>query len=330
MSKSIKHIQLYRNGAVLATKELAVARLNQFASGTTFANMDGVAILARYYGKENDSTTVRTLFGIMFEDESGKKSITIVDADEAKKYVDEKVLELDFSDTEVSNQYVSAVHESDGIISVKRKDLPVSSVDDNAVADNFVTSIKLEGNAVKAERTLIQSSQIHRTQTSSPSITATTVEDALIELKNAITSSVVSGMVTVEEREGSGNVLKTYVVKQYGNEVGTIDIPKDLVVTSGSVVKGTWNESVFTEAQDGNGTALKLVIANQNTPVYINTLDLVKDHTSGDGISISDTNKISIKLAPVNSEEGPNPLTLTSEGLGFDLSGTVLDCGTYE
>lgn len=327
MSKSIKHIQLYRNGAVLATKESAVARLNQFASGTTFANMDGVAILARYYGTENDSTTVQTLFGIMFEDESGNKSITIVDADEAKKYVDEKVLGLDFSDTEVSNQYVSAVHESDGIISVDRKDLPVSSVDDNAVADKFVTSIKLEGNAVKAERTLIQSSQIHRTPTS---IAAETVEGALVELKNAITGSVVSGKVTVEERPGSGNVLKKYVVKQDSNEVGTIDIPKDLVVTSGSVVKGTWNESVFTEAQDGNGTALKLVIANQDTPVYINTLDLVKDHTSGNGISISDINEISIKLAPVNSEEGPNPLTLTEEGLGFDLSGTVLDCGTYE
>lgn len=329
MSKSIKHIQLYRNGAVLATKELAVARLNQFASGTTFANMDGVAILARYYGTENDSTTVRTLFGIMFEDESGKKSITIVDADEAKKYVDEKVLGLDFSDTEVSNQYVSAVHESDGIISVDRKDLPVSSVDDNAVADKFVTSIKLEGNAVKAERTLIQSSQVHRTTASSTSIKATTVEGALIELKNAITGSVISGKVTVEEGAGSGNVLKTYVVKQDNKEVGTIDIPKDLVVTSGSVVKGTWNENVFTEAQDGNGTALKLVIANQDTPVYINTLDLVKDHTSGNGISISDTNEISIKLAPVSSEEGPNPLTLTEEGLGFDLSRTVLDCGTY-
>ena len=58
----------------------------------------------------------------MYEDESGNKSITIVDADEDKKYVDEKVLGLDFSDTEVSNQYVSAVHESDGIISVDRKD----------------------------------------------------------------------------------------------------------------------------------------------------------------------------------------------------------------
>lgn len=330
MSKLIKHIQLYRNGAVLATKELAVARLNQFASVSTFANMDGVAILARYYGTGNDSTTVQTLFGIMFEDESGKKSITIVDADEAKKYVDEKVLGLDFTDTEVANQYVSAVNESDGIISVERKDLPVSSVDDNAVEDNFVTSIKLDGNAVKAERTSIQSVQIHRTPTSSPSITATTVEDALVELKNAITGSVVSGKVTVEAREGSGNVLKTYVVKQDGNEVGTIDIPKDLVVTSGSVVKGTWNENVFTEAQDGNGTALKLVIANQDTPVYINTLDLVKDHTSGNGISISDTNEISIKLAPVSSEEGQNPLTLTAEGLGFDLSRTVLDCGTYE
>ena len=85
-----------------------------------------------------------------------------------------------------------------------------------------------------------------------------------------------------------------------------------MVVTSGSVVKGTWSGNVFTEVESGNGTALKLVIANQTAPVYINTLDLVKDHVGGYGILISDTNEISINIADGN--EG-NFLQLDSEGL---------------
>ena len=85
-----------------------------------------------------------------------------------------------------------------------------------------------------------------------------------------------------------------------------------MVVTSGSVVKGTWSGNVFTEVESGNGTALKLVIANQTAPVYINTLDLVKDHVGGNGISISDKNEISIKIADGNEGDF---LKLDAEGL---------------
>ena len=99
---------------------------------------------------------------------------------------------------------------------------------------------------------------------------------------------------------------------QKTEEIGGIDIPKDLVVTSGSVVKGTWSGNVFTEVESGNGTALKLVIANQTAPVYINTLDLVKDHVGVSGISISDTNEISIKIASGNENDF---LKLDAEGL---------------
>ena len=99
---------------------------------------------------------------------------------------------------------------------------------------------------------------------------------------------------------------------QNNEKIGEIDIPKDLVVTSGSVVKGTWSGNVFTEVESGNGTALKLVIANQKEPVYINTLDLVKDHVGVSGISISDTNQISIKIADGNEGDF---LKLDAEGL---------------
>lgn len=104
--------------------------------------------------------------------------------------------------------------------------------------------------------------------------------------------------VTVESLSDT-TYLKKYVVKQNGAQVGvTIDIPKDMVVQSGSIVTGTWNNNVFTEdaTQPGTGPdkALKLIVANQTAPIYINVADLVDAYTGGTGISISASNEISI------------------------------------
>ena len=135
----------------------------------------------------------------------------------------------------------------------------------------------------------------------------------------AIEDLSTSSTVTLENADGTEGILKVYTIKQGDREVGTINIPKDLVVTSGSVVKGTWDGNTFTEDVSGSGTstgtALKLVIANQEAPVYINTLDLVKDHTGGNGISISDTNVISVQIA-----EGSEKF-LSVDEKGVKLSG---------
>lgn len=66
--------------------------------------------------------------------------------------------------------------------------------------------------------------------------------------------------------------LKTYVIKQGAAKVGKIDIPKDLVVTEGSVV-------VDPDGQP-KGTYIKLIIANQEAPIYINVKDLVDVYTA--------------------------------------------------
>ena len=82
MSK-INHIHLYRNGIVLDNREAAASRLKEFASGNTYTDLDGVAILARYRSakKTND---ILTLVGIMYEDPNGAKSITIIDVEDLK------------------------------------------------------------------------------------------------------------------------------------------------------------------------------------------------------------------------------------------------------
>ena len=340
MSK-INHIHLYRNGVVLDNKEAAESRLKEFASGNTYTDLDGVAILARYRSAKN-TNDILTLVGIMYEDQRGAKSITIIDVEDlksdakveveelkkaindlkgnssastsgdtsvegAKRYTDGKIAELDVTDAAEENKYVSSVSETDGKITVSRTAIPIVGVTDTKENDKFVTSIKLEGNIVKAERAQITSSQVSRVATD---ITGVTVEAALKEVKDR---SIVT-LSSTTPSDGT-SVLKKYTLYQNGEEIGGIDIPKDLVVTSGSVVKGTWSGNVFTESESGNGTALKLVIANQTAPVYINTLDLVKDHVGVSGISISDTNEISIKIADGN--EG-NFLKLDAGGLKLE------------
>ena len=92
--------------------------------------------------------------------------------------------------------------------------------------------------------------------------------------------------------------LKTY---QFTYGTGTtfeVDIPKDLVVTAGEVIV-VGDESPVSGLT--NGTYLKLVIANQTEPVYINTNSLVdvytgKTVTDGVSIAISSTNEISATL----------------------------------
>ena len=341
MSK-INHIHLYRNGIVLDNRKAAESRLKEFASGNTYTDLDGVAILARYRSEKN-TNDILTLVGIMYEDQSGAKSITIIDVEDlksdakievdalkkavddlkgnpststsgetsvegAKKYTDGKIAELDVTDAAEENKYVSSVSETDGKITVSRTAIPIIGVTDTKENGKFVTSIKLEGNIVQAERAKITSSQVSREATTS--ITGVTVEAALKEVKDR---SIVS-LSSTTPSDGT-SVLKKYTLTQNGEKIGDIDIPKDLVVTSGSVVKGTWSGNVFTEVESGKGTALKLVIANQTEPVYINTLNLVKDHVGGNGILISDTNEISIRIADGN--EG-NFLKLDAGGLKLE------------
>ena len=96
-------------------------------------------------------------------------------------------------------------------------------------------------------------------------------------------------------------ILKRYTIKQGASgsqtTIGAIDIPKDLVVTSGAVVTGTWSNDTFTEGS-GTGKAVKLTIANQTAPVYINVADLVDVYTAQQSatqvqLAISNTNEIS-------------------------------------
>lgn len=176
------------------------------------------------------------------------------------------------------------------------------------------------------------------------------LSNALCEVLNkAITSASTDVTVTASTPSTTGNVYKTYTVQQDGvnKEVGieipnltitesagdvksytikyngversTITIPKDLVVTSGSVVRGTWNGDTFTKNPNGPDTAIELVIANdESQKIYINTADLVKDSvysSSTDSITIVTGYSAGHQDVDINMKKGHAVLKITHNGL---------------
>ena len=199
----------------------------------------------------------------------------------------------------------------DGSVSNKIK-VAIEGLDVNAIGETgkVITAISQSDGKVSATATTLSADNVAFTA-SNKSFTADNVKDALDTL---YAQSGDGSKVTLESVDGTDGILKVYTIKQGIREVGKINIPKDLVVQSGSVVKGTWQGGTFTENTSGKGTALKLVIANQEAPVYINTLDLVKDHTAGNGIAISDTNEISVK----RDTKSEGFLTVGADGVKLD------------
>lgn len=116
---------------------------------------------------------------------------------------------------------------------------------------------------------------------------------ALNEIKDALDTAKAAAQVTIDTTSTTEGYLKTYTVKQNNVEVGKIDIPKDLVVTEGSIV--------VNPDEEHTGTYIKLVIANQEAPIYINVADLVDVYIAQAGaaqvqIAISDQNVISATI----------------------------------
>ena len=141
-------------------------------------------------------------------------------------------------------------------------------------------------------------------------LTATDVKSAIDEIASASAGGVDSKKVHLaDESAGQSAYAKVYKIYQGADDsnnanntlIGEINIPKDLVVQSGSVVyveNGTDTEGASVALADG--TYIKFVIQNQTQPLYINVEDLADIYTGSTGaqivVSISSSNVISASL----------------------------------
>ena len=115
----------------------------------------------------------------------------------------------------------------------------------------------------------------------------------------------------------SSTFAQVYEFKQLGKTIGTINIPKDMVVQSGTVETkteaGAWGEA---------GTYLHLVLANaENSSIYINVGDLIEYVSAGSGendaiqISISADHKVSASV-----KNGSITLAMLASGVQAEIN----------
>ena len=130
-------------------------------------------------------------------------------------------------------------------------------------------------------------------------LTKQTIKQGKAGSEATIGTIVVPNLKMEVKAAPNNGYLKTYQFTYGTGSAFEIDIPKDLVVESGEVIVVADDSPVSGLT---NGTYLKLVIANQTEPVYINVADLCdvytgKAATDGVSVAISASNEISAALA---------------------------------
>ena len=127
----------------------------------------------------------------------------------------------------------------------------------------------------------------------------------------------------VKDTTAQDGFIATYHLTKDGANVGTaINIPKDYLVKSAEVKVATGSDASGFPA---GTTYIDFVVNTYDTTsgsgteshIYLNVETLVKTHTAGNGISISDTNVISAKVVAANG------LSVDGNGIKMSVASTA-------
>ena len=214
----------------------------------------------------------------------------------AKDYADEKVKELADGQVKTNKEAIEKLNGDESTEGSLKK-----AVKDSADAINAVIGDVEEGKTVVGMIEDVIANGYDDTEVreliGDVTTLKTTEKDSVVgainEVSDAVATAVDGAKVTISTDATTEGYLKTYTIKQGETEVGKIDIAKDLVVTAGEVVVNPDGQS--------EGTYIKLTIANQEAPVYVNVKDLCDVYTAQASaaqiqLSISDTNEISATI----------------------------------
>lgn len=135
------------------------------------------------------------------------------------------------------------------------------------------------------------------------------------EIANLGSSNSTDYSISVTSAAGTGDVAKVYTISQNGNSFN-INIPKDIMVSSGEVKTVGSGETPYTGANEGD-TYIQLMLNGNTTPVNIPANSLVDVYTGNNGIAVSNYT-ISAVIDPTES----NGISASSAGLSLALATT--------
>lgn len=264
-------IKFLRSKNVLGSYTLAVEKLKSLNLAY------GQPAVVKYYDGSEEDANIRLLLGVGYQQGSDNAVLEVASFESVnavKKAVtalDTKIGDLnDIKEGVTKTSIVAAINSlkdqiqsavSGGVTSVvSGKGISVDSADVN----NPKISIKLdpaEGNAA-------------------------TLSDA--GLKVTVPEVTVPEYTIAEASTPAEGYLKSYELRKNGSKVGaSINIPKDLVVSSGEVKTVETADDPYEGAVKGD-LYLQLIIANQSTPVNIPVKSLTDVYTAGAYLQLSD------------------------------------------
>lgn len=316
---NIKHIHLFRNGTVIENRDSAVARLKEFINGSTYDNLDGVAILARY----KSSNGVKTLVGFVYGGNgSNTKSITIFDNEgssaatdgkigtlkeelkgeitkaltSANTYTNDEIAKLDVTDHAAENNFVTSVSETDGKIEVTRAAVTSKT--------KTVSVTKNDDGGVSLDVNIDNSTIVKNAETGVLSVAST-----------ALTQYVGENAVTVSSADTSNN--KTVSLKINSNDKVLSQDTNGLSAT-------------LSIAYDSNERKLQLKGKSDNTISEIDATAFVKDGMLNDtAVFTASATKQSITFSGSSNTHEYSGLTINHHYLAFEFKISSGESSSY-
>lgn len=270
------------NDLIAAATGTAGTALQQITVGT-----DGQFVTTTVSAK-GEGTTQSVAVSVKTAELSGSED-GLVTASDARTALDGKVDKVDGSRlmTDAEGTKLAAIEDGAQV---------------NVIETVKVNGVALTPDADKAVDVVVPVLDVDTTTVNGLKLTLT---DKVVGLADdGLAATLTSKNVTVRKKADTEDDQFVYEILQGETVVGTINHPKDMVVTGGELVE-----------VDGE-QYLRLTIANQDEPVDIPVKDLVDVYTAGAGIDVTGS-VISVKLA----ETQGNVVLDTTNGLKANLEG---------
>ena len=300
-------IKFLRSKNVLGSYTLAVEKLKSLNLAY------GQPAVVKYYDGAEEDANIRLLLGVGYQQGSDNAVLEVASFESIQKVkdavtaLDTKIGNLnDIKEGVTKTSIVAAINSlkdqiqsavSGGVTSVvSGQGISVDSSDVN----NPKVSIKLdpaEGNAA-------------------------TLSDA--GLKVTVPEVTVPEYTIAEASIPAEGYLKSYELRKNGSKVGaSINIPKDLVVSSGEVKTVETADDPYKGAVEGD-LYLQLIIANQSTPVNIPVKSLTDVYTAGAYLQLSD-GQFSVNYSSLKTQLDTDLAITTTKNKVTALETTVGD-----
>ena len=257
----------------------------------------------------NSATDLTSIMNILTANSSTTGSVAKAEAD-AKSYADGLIAALD-ADVDASGTaqhsgtfVVSGITEVDGVIT----GVDSAEVETAGAAAALAATLATVATSGDAD-------DVNYDNTTS-GLTATDVQSAIDELAEASAGGVASKTVYMVASGSTSDYAQVYDIYQGATgssaspvpaeKIGSVNIPKDKVVESGSVGTVTTPDVPYPGAKVGD-KYIELVLQNVANPLYIPANSLVDIYTGGTTteatVTIDNNNEITVTIGEINGSK---------------------------